>query len=283
MIGQKILHYKILEKLGAGGMGEVYLAEDTKLNRRVAIKFLPKHIASNIEERQRFEIEAKAAAALNHPNVAHIYSIEEADDQLFIVMEFVDGRDLKERISSVSAKQSGKMSQTELKVFFENVSFIHIATQIAAGLQAAHQKGIIHRDIKSSNIMIKKDGQVKIMDFGLAKIAGHSDLTKTGTTLGTVGYMSPEQARGQEVDQRSDIWSYGVVLYEMLTGVLPFNGDYEAVTIYNILNEEPKAIRLFRKNVPNDITSLISDLLKKNVNQRVKSTQEILQRLEKNK
>lgn len=283
MIGQKILHYKILEKLGAGGMGEVYLAEDTKLNRRVAIKFLPKHIASNIEERQRFETEAKAAAALNHPNVAHIYSIEEADDQLFIVMEFVDGRDLKERISSVSAKQSGKMSQTELKVFFENVSFIHIATQIAAGLQAAHQKGIIHRDIKSSNIMIKKDGQVKIMDFGLAKIAGHSDLTKTGTTLGTVGYMSPEQARGQEVDQRSDIWSYGVVLYEMLTGVLPFNGDYEAVTIYNILNEEPKAIRLFRKNVPNDITSLISDLLKKNVNQRVKSTQEILQRLEKNK
>ena len=203
MIGQKILHYKILEKLGAGGMGEVYLAEDTKLNRRVAIKFLPKRIASNSEERQRFETEAKAAAALNHPNVAHIYSIEEADDQLFIVMEFVDGRDLKELISNVRAKQSGEMSQTASKVFFENASLIHIATQIAAGLQAAHQKGIIHRDIKSSNIMIK-----------------------TGTTMGTVGYMSPEQARGQEVDQRSDIWSYGVVLYEMLTGVLPFNGDY---------------------------------------------------------
>jgi serine/threonine protein kinase len=279
MIGQKILHYKILEKLGAGGMGEVYLAEDTKLNRRVAIKFLPKRIASNSEERQRFETEAKAAAALNHPNVAHIYSIEEADDQLFIVMEFVDGRDLKELISNVRAKQSGEMSQTASKVFFENASLIHIATQIAAGLQAAHQKGIIHRDIKSSNIMITKDGRVKIMDFGLAKIAGHSDLTKTGTTMGTVGYMSPEQARGQEVDQRSDIWSYGVVLYEMLTGVLPFNGDYEAVTIYNILNEEPKAIQLFRKNVPNEITSLISDLLKKDLNQRVKSTKEILQRL----
>ena len=279
MIGQKILHYKILEKLGAGGMGEVYLAEDTKLNRRVAIKFLPKRIASNSEERQRFETEAKAAAALNHPNVAHIYSIEEADDQLFIVMEFVDGRDLKELISNVRAKQSGEMSQTASKVFFENASLMHIATQIAAGLQAAHQKSIIHRDIKSSNIMITKDGRVKIMDFGLAKIAGHSDLTKTGTTMGTVGYMSPEQARGQEVDQRSDIWSYGVVLYEMLTGVLPFNGDYEAVTIYNILNEEPKAIQLFRKNVPNEITSLISDLLKKDLNQRVKSTKEILQRL----
>ncbi len=267
MIAKSILHYKILEKLGEGGMGIVYLAEDTKLKREVAIKFLPRHIAMNGEECERFKTEAQAAAALNHPNVAHIYAIEETDDEMFIVMEFIDGKELKEIVGA-----SGSVAQ-------DIITIIDYAAQIASGLQAAHDKGVVHRDIKSSNIMITKDGKVKIMDFGLAKIGGQSNLTKAGTTLGTVGYMSPEQTRGEEVDHRNDIWSFGVVLYEMLTGELPFKGEYEAVTIYQILNEELKAIQLFRQNVPEKIETLIFELLQKDVNKRIKSAKEILERL----
>ncbi|MGB5895153.1 MAG: serine/threonine-protein kinase, partial [Ignavibacteriaceae bacterium] len=175
MIGKTLLHYKIIEKLGEGGMGVVYLAEDTKLERRVAIKFLPHYISINSEERQRFKIEAKAAASLNHPNISTIHAIEESEDQIFIVMEYIDGFELKDKIKSSSLP----VDET-----------IQIATQIAEGLEAAHKNGIVHRDIKASNIMIAKDGNVKIMDFGLAKIKGGTEVTKIGTTLGTTAYMS---------------------------------------------------------------------------------------------
>ncbi|MEJ2511651.1 MAG: serine/threonine-protein kinase, partial [Anaerolineales bacterium] len=230
MISEQILHYKILEKLGEGGMGVVYLAEDTKLKRKVAIKFLPHHISANKEERKRFEIEAQAAASLNHPNIATIHAIEEAENQLFIVMEYIDGQELK------TILRENKNTSLHIK------ETINYSMQIAEGLEAAHQKGIVHRDIKSQNIMITNEGKVKIMDFGLAQISGRSLLTKVGSTIGTVSYMSPEQARGEAVDHRTDIWSFGVVLYEMITGELPFKGEYDQVILYNINMEEPEPI-----------------------------------------
>ncbi len=259
MIGKTISHYKILEKLGGGGMGVVYKAEDTKLKRKVAIKFLPRFISANKEERQRFEIEAQAAAALNHPNIAHIYAIEETEDEMFIVMEFIDGIELKDKI------KSGPISTDEV---------INIANQIAEGLEAAHKKGIIHRDIKSSNIMITKDGKVKIMDFGLAKIKGGTELTKIGSTVGTAAYMSPEQARGEEIDHRTDIWSFGVVLYEMLTGELPFRGDYDQAILYSVLNEEPKFLKKF--DILPSIQRVIKKALKKDRDRRYRQISELI-------
>jgi serine/threonine protein kinase/tetratricopeptide (TPR) repeat protein len=229
MIGETILHYKILEKLGEGGMGVVYKAEDTKLKREVAIKFLPHHISSNDEDRKRFEIEAQAAASLNHPNITTIHSIEESDSEVFIVMEYIDGIELKGKI------KSGSISINEA---------VDIAIQIADGLEAAHKKGIVHRDIKSGNVMITKDGKAKIMDFGLAKVGKGTQVTKVGTTVGTVAYMSPEQTRGEEIDNRSDIWSFGVLLYEMVTGKQPFKGDYDQALVYSILNEEPETAEI---------------------------------------
>ena len=264
MIGKNISHYKILEELGAGGMGTVYKAQDTKLDRFVALKFLPPHLNQAEENKKRFIHEAKAASALNHPNIATIYEIDEADGQMFIAMEYIDGKELKELIGN------NQLSIDDV---------LNYATQIAAGLQAAHEKGIVHRDIKSSNIMITEKGQVKIMDFGLAKIRGSAQLTKVGTTLGTAAYMSPEQAQGLETDHQTDIWAFGVVLYEMLTGELPFKGDYEQAVIYSILNEEPKAVEPFRRDVPETITTLLYELLQKDVNKRIKSTMEILERL----
>jgi len=264
MIGQNILHYKILDKLGEGGMGVVYKAEDIKLKREVAIKFLPHHISVNKEERQRFEIEAQAAAALNHPNIAHIYAIEETEDEIFIVMEYIDGIELKDQI------KSGPISTDEV---------INIANQIAEGLDAANKKGIVHRDIKSSNIMITKDGKVKIMDFGLAKIKGGTELTKVGSTVGTAAYMSPEQTKGEEVDHRTDIWSFGVVLYEMLTGELPFKGDYEQAVIYSILNEEPKSITELRGDTPSHLTHIIEKTLQKNPVNRYQTTKDLIEEL----
>jgi serine/threonine protein kinase/Tfp pilus assembly protein PilF len=257
MIGQTISHYKILEKLGEGGMGVVYLAEDTKLERKVAIKFLPRHIATNKDECERFKIEAKAAAAINHPNIAHIYAIEEADDEMFIVMEYIDGQELKEKIS----KSPITIDEA-----------IKIATQIAEGLQAAHSKEIVHRDIKSANVMITGDVKVKIMDFGLAKVRGGVHLTKEHSTLGTVAYMSPEQTRGEEVDQRTDIWSFGVVLYEMLLGELPFKGDYEQAIIYSILNEE---INL-SADLPQELNKICKKALVKNPDERYENFKQIL-------
>lgn len=258
MIGETILHYKILEKLGEGGMGVVYLAEDTKLKRKVAIKFLPKNITVDAEERQRFEIEAQAAASLNHPNITTIHAIEESDEKMFIVMEFIDGMELKEKI------KSGPLSFDET---------LNVAIQIAKGLSSAHKKGIVHRDIKSANIMIAKDGNAKIMDFGLAKIGRGEQVTKAGTTIGTIAYMSPEQATGEEIDHRTDIWSFGVVLYEMLTGEMPFKGDYDQATIYCILNEEPKNLNNPGNNI---IQNVVKKTLKKDKGERYNQIDDII-------
>lgn len=248
-----------MEKLGQGGMGVVYKAIDLKLERPVALKFLPNEIASNQEAITRFKIEAKAAAALNHPNIATIYQIEEAEDNIFIVMEFINGLELSQIISS----------RETLPV--EHV--IKYAVQIAGGLRAAHDSGIIHRDIKSANIMLTEGDQIKIMDFGLAKFSDHSHITKDGSTLGTIAYMSPEQANGFMADQRSDIWSFGVVLYEMMAGHLPFSADYEQAVIYSILNEEPKNIE---REIPQILTKMIFKSLTKDPDQRYQKMDEIL-------
>ena len=263
MTEKKILHYTILEKLGEGGMGVVYLAEDTKLERKVAIKFLPHHIAANDEERKRFKIEAKAAAALNHPNIATIHAIEETDDEIFIAMEYVEGRELTEIVGA----NGGSPMKIE--------DAIDYTTQIAAGLQSAHQKGVVHRDIKSANIMVTDKGQIKIMDFGLAKLANRTKMTMEGTTLGTAAYMSPEQAGGKNVDHRSDIWSLGVVLYEMISGRLPFQGSYETAVIYSVLNEEPEPLTALRSNLPIALDGIIFKALAKDPSMRYQHVDEL--------
>ena len=209
MIGQTISHYKITDKLGEGGMGVVYKAQDTKLDRPVALKFLAPHLLRDDEGRKRFEREAKAAAKLDHPNICTVYEIDEVDGRTFIVMAFLEGRPLGERISEGPLKLPEAVS---------------IAIQMAEGLEAAHEKGITHRDIKPDNVMLMSGsrGLVKLMDFGLAQLAESSKLTREGTTLGTPVYMSPEQALGDSTDRRSDVWGLGVVLYEMVAGKPPF-------------------------------------------------------------
>ena len=264
MIGETILHYKIIEKLGEGGTGVVYKAEDTKLNREVAIKFLPHQILSNTEERRRFEIEAQAAAALNHPNIATIYAIEETDKEIFIVMEYIDGIELKEKIN---------------KGIPDLDDCIELILQAAEGLKAAHQKGIVHRDIKSSNIMLNSAFQIKIMDFGLAKIGGTSHITKVGTTLGTTAYMSPEQAKGEHVDKRTDIWSLGVIIYEMLTRRLPFKGEFEQAVIYSILNEDPESITSIKSGIPIKLEQLVRKALIKDPGHRYQNADELIEDL----
>ena len=261
MINKTILHYKIIERLGEGGMGVVYLAQDTKLEREVAIKFLPSNITSNSDERERFKIEAKAAAALNHPNITTIHAIEEFNDEMFIVMEYIDGKELKEEIAS------NPLPLTRV---------LDITTQIAEGLKAAHDKGIIHRDIKSANIMVTDAGDVKIMDFGLAKIGSGIQLTKEHSTLGTIPYMSPEQAKGEDVDHRTDIWSFGVVLYEILTGEMPFKGDYEQAVIYSILNEEPEPVTKLNPEISPELEEVVNRTLAKNPDDRFKNADKLL-------
>jgi len=262
MIGKTISHYKILEKLGEGGMGVVYKAEDTKLKRLVALKFLPSSIMASEAEKTRFVHEAQAAAALNHPNICTIHEIDEAEGRLFIAMEFVEGQSLKEKI------ESGPLKLDEA---------LGIAVQVAEGLQAAHEKQITHRDIKPANIMLTSKGQAKIMDFGLAKLAGQKTrLTKTGMTVGTVAYMSPEQARGEDVDYRTDIWALGAVLYEMITGQLPFRAEYEAAMIYSILNENPEPVTSLRTEVSSDFDEVIRKVLAKDAKRRYASVTELL-------
>ena len=253
MIGKTISHYQIIEKIGEGGMGIVYKAKDTTLERTVAIKFLPRQTATQAEERQRFYIEAKAAAALNHPNIATTHAIEEVEDDVFIVMEYIEGQELKQKIDA------GPLPVEDA---------IHIILQIANGLQEAHKKGIVHRDIKSANIMLTGSGQIKIMDFGLAKVRGGAQVTQIGTTLGTAAYMSPEQARGEDVDHRTDIWSLGVVLYEAIAGQLPFKGQYEQAVLYSILNEDPESITCLRRGVPTELEAIMNKALAKSPNER---------------
>ena len=257
MIGKTISHYKILEKLGEGGMGVVYKAEDTKLQRTVALKFLPLDVAGDDELRKRFINEARTASALNHPNICTIHAVEDSE-QPFIAMEFVAGRELRYIVQSETPN---------LK------STIDYATQIAQGLQAAHKKGIVHRDIKPANIMVTDDGLVKVMDFGLAKMKGQPALTKTGSTLGTVAYMSPEQARNEEVDHRSDIFSFGVVLYELCSGRQPFAGDYEAATLYSVVHEEPEALP---DAVPAELQRVVLKCLEKEADDRYQSAENLV-------
>ena len=261
MIGKTISHYKILEKLGEGGMGVVYKAQDTKLDRIVALKFLPRHLLCDSEAKTRFENEAKAASALNQTNITTIYEINEVEGECFICMEYVEGKSVKELIE-------------EKTLSIEEV--LKIAIQIAEGLNAAHKKDIVHRDIKSDNIMLTHEGLVKIMDFGLAKLKGVSKLTKTGSTLGTMQYMSPEQAQGIEVDQRSDIFSFGVVLYEMITGQLPFKGEHEAAVIYSILNETPEPLARYKASVPDELQRMVGKMLAKDRSARYQHTDDLL-------
>jgi Tol biopolymer transport system component/tRNA A-37 threonylcarbamoyl transferase component Bud32 len=262
MIGKTISHYKIQEKIGAGGMGEVYKAEDTKLKRIVALKFLPPELTRDPNAKKRFLREAQAASSLQHNNICNIHEIDETDNgQMYICMDYYDGKTLKQKLT----KGSSPLEEA-----------IDIASQIVQGLAKAHEKGIVHRDIKPANILITNDGIVKILDFGLAKLAGQAQITKDTSTLGTVAYMSPEQVGGKEVDKRTDIWSVGVVFYEMLSGKLPFKGDYEQAVIYSILNDEPEIITALKNDIPLEVDGIINKTLAKNPDQRYQHTDEIL-------
>jgi serine/threonine protein kinase len=260
MIGRIISHYEILELLGEGGMGVVYRAEDAKLKRLVALKFLSSRAVAGKEERARLMHEARAAAALNHPNICTIFDVDRHENQPFIAMEYIEGTNLKTRI------HSGPLSYEDA---------VTIAAEIAEGLEEAHKKGIIHRDIKSSNIMLTPGGRVKVMDFGLAKSSDRTQLTQSGTTIGTVAYMSPEQGRGEAVDHRTDIWSLGIVLYEMVTGRLPFQAEYEQATLYLIINEEPSPATSLRPDVPGELERIIEKTLVKNIEDRYGSAKEL--------
>ena len=268
MIGQVISHYKILEKLGEGGMGVVYKAQDLKLDRFVAIKFLPFHLSSTAESKARFLQEAKATAALNHPNILSIYEIDEHNEKAFIVLEYIDGRHLKDYLASLKTGSGVSIKQA-----------IEWIEKIAQGLKAAHDKQIVHRDIKAENIMLTKSGELKIMDFGIAKLRSSSGMTRTGTSLGTLSYMSPEQAHGEAADERSDIWSLGVVFYEMLTADLPFKSEHEAGLLYLIVNEDPPIPSLMDRKIPQQIDLFITKMMAKERSKRFQTMEEVLQAL----
>jgi serine/threonine protein kinase len=262
VIGTTISHYKILEKLGSGGMGVVYKAEDLKLKRLVALKFLPPDLTQDPETKKRFIHEAQAASALQHSNICAIHDIDETEaEQTFICMDFYQGETLKEKI---------KDERLKIK------DILNYAKQIAEGLAGAHKKGIIHRDIKPANIMITEDGIAKIVDFGLAKLTGQTQLTKDGSTLGTIAYMSPEQARGAEVDHKTDIWSFGVLLYEIVTGQLPFKGDYDQAMLYSIINDEIEPITGLRSGVPKELERIVAKALAKIPDERYQHIDEML-------
>jgi non-specific serine/threonine protein kinase len=250
MIGTTISHYKILEKLGEGGMGEVYLAEDTKLDRTIG----------DPTAKERFIREAKAASALNHRNISTIHEIDEWQARDFICMEYVEGQTVKQKVKSAPLPLD---------------EVIDIGIQLSAAMQEAHEHDIVHRDIKSDNIMVTGKGEVKVMDFGLAKFKEITTMTKTGTTMGTVNYMSPEQARGEKVDHKSDIWSMGVVLFEMLSGQLPFKGDYESAVIYAILNGSQEAVTALRTGVPLSLEQIVNKALSKTPAERYQHVDEM--------
>ncbi|MDX1741082.1 MAG: serine/threonine-protein kinase, partial [Rhodothermales bacterium] len=254
MIGQTVSHFRILERLGGGGMGVVYLAQDLELDRTVALKFLPAHLTTDQEANERFVQEAKAASALNHPNVCTIHEIGRTENgQQFIAMAHYPGETLKTRLAE------GRMTVD---------AAVEIIRQLADGLARAHRQGVVHRDIKPANIILTEDNRAVILDFGLAKLAGAADLTKTGSTLGTVPYMSPEQARGEHLDHRTDIWSVGVILYEMLAGRRPFIGEYDQAVVYAILNEEPPPLTSLNPEVPESLGRVVERTLHKDPEQR---------------
>ena len=261
IIGKRISHYRVLERLGEGGMGVVYKAEDTKLRRTVALKFPPVGKLETEEQRARFVREAQAAAALNHPNICTVYEIDEGDGHTLIAMELVEGESVRERVRARPLPLDEALG---------------VLVQAAQGLQAAHEKGVVHRDIKSANIMAPRKGQVKILDFGLAQMKEGVQLTKSGTALGTPAYMSPEQAQARPVDRRTDIWSLGVVFYEMLTGQLPFKGDLEASVVYSVVNEKHEPPTALRSGLPVALDHIIDKALAKRPEERYQHIVEML-------
>jgi len=254
-------------------MGNVYLANDNRLNRKVALKFLAPHLLKDEQAKKRFVREAQAAATLSHANIVIIYEISEFKGQIFIAMEFVHGQTLKDKIAQISAAGEGEASAPIIPLN----ETLNILIQLCEGLSKAHQAGIVHRDIKSENILIDKDSRVKILDFGLAKLKGGTQLTQEFSKMGTVNYMSPEQVRGLPIDLRSDIWSFGVLLYEMLTGKLPFAADYSQAIMYAIVNEEPEAIAI--SGIPEELKQIIKKCLMKDPDNRFGNVQNILERL----
>ncbi len=275
MIGSTLSHYEITAELGRGGMGIVYRATDTKLNREVALKILPAAALASEEDRARFFREAQAAAQLHHPNIATVFEIDEAilkdadgndvnatdGPRPYIAMEFVTGETLQDTIKKAPLKLS---------------DVVNITSQVAEVLKAAHTKEIVHRDIKSANVMITEDGIAKVLDFGLAKTNQSTMLTRMGSTLGTVAYMSPEQARGQEVDGRSDLYSLGTMMYEMIAGKVPFAGEYEQAGVYGILNESPEHLTAVRTGVPMQLEWIVNKLLAKEADYRYQSAAGLL-------
>ena len=264
MLGTTISHYKITAKLGEGGMGTVYKAEDLKLDRFVALKFLAPHLVQDEEGHRRFQREAKAAAALEHANICTVYEIDEAGGRTFIAMAYIEGDSLETRIEAGPLKLKDALD---------------IATQTAQGLQAAHEKGVVHRDIKPANLMITGAGSqqlVTIMDFGLAQLAGGSKITKPESRLGTVAYMSPEQTEGATVDHRTDIWALGVVLYEMISGQLPFKGHYDKAVLYSVMNEDPEPLSALRTGVPKEMERIANKALAKNPESRYQRVGDML-------
>ena len=262
MIGQTISHYRILERLGGGGMGVVYRAQDTRLDRTVALKFLPLEWSQDSVLRERFSREARAASGLDHPNICTIFDVGESlEGQLFIVMAYCPGETLKQRI------QQGSMSEDDATIF---------AIQIAEALEAAHEAGIVHRDIKPANILLTDRDEVKIVDFGLAKLVGDAAVTRKGSVVGTPAYMSPEQANGEEVDQRSDVWALGAVLYEMLAGRRAFAADHERAILLAITTKDPTPVESMRPEISAELTRIVRRCLKRNPAKRYQSASELL-------
>ncbi len=261
MIDKTISHYKVTKKLGEGGMGVVYKAQDTKLGRTVALKFLASHLLEDEEARARFIREAKAAASLDHQNICTVYEIDEVDGQTFLAMAFIEGQTVKDKIAERPLKLEDALD---------------IAIQTAQGLEAAHEKGVVHRDIKGANLMVTPQGQVKVMDFGLAQLAEQSRLTKTATILGTPAYMSPEQAQRLPTDRRTDIWSLGVVIYEMVTGRLPFEGERQQAVLYAIAQEDPEPITALRAGLPMELEWIVAKAMAKDVAERYQHVEEMI-------